>query len=72
VHKIANPEVSAGRCHDSDDVVVVVTRRRVLVNDGRTYGEGDTLRLPLEDVASLEEHGIVTRPSQPPRRADRG
>jgi hypothetical protein len=51
---------------------VVVTRRRVLVNDGRTYGEGDTLRLPLEDVASLEEHGIVTRPSQPPRRADRG
>jgi hypothetical protein len=42
-------------------VLVVVRRGCVLHHNGRTYGEGELLELKLEDVARLEEHGVVSR-----------
>jgi hypothetical protein len=46
------------------DVVMVVVRPDcVLHHDGRTYGEGETLELKLEDARRLEEQGVVSRPA---------
>jgi hypothetical protein len=47
---------------------VVVRPRSVIVHDGRTYAEGELVRLPATEVPAFEEQGIVTRSSQP--RAD--
>ena len=33
-----------------------------LYHDGRTYGEGELLRLSLEEARQLEEQGVVLRP----------
>jgi hypothetical protein len=44
-----------------ETVLVVVRRGCVLHHDGRTYGEGELLQLKLEEVAKLEEHGVVSR-----------
>jgi hypothetical protein len=46
-----------------ETVLVVVCRGSVLHHDGRTYGEGELLELKLDDVAKLEEHGVVSRRS---------
>jgi hypothetical protein len=43
-------------------VKVIVRPACVLRHDGRTYGEGETLDLLLEDAYRLEEHGVVQRP----------
>jgi len=49
----------ARRGHET--VLVVVCRGCVLHHDGRTYAEGELLELKREDVAKLEEHGVVAR-----------
>jgi hypothetical protein len=43
--------------------VVVVRPACVLHHDGRTYAEGDLVRLTLEEARRLEEQGVVSRPS---------
>ena len=43
-------------------VSVIVRPVSVLYTDGRTYGEGETLDLLLEDAYRLEEQGVVQRP----------
>jgi hypothetical protein len=45
---------------------VVVARRSVIVHDGRTYGEGEMVRLPADDVMTFEELGVVSRPERLP------
>jgi hypothetical protein len=45
---------------------VVVRPRSVIVHDGRTYAEGDLVRLPAAEVPDFEEQGIVTRSSPQP------
>jgi hypothetical protein len=42
--------------------IVVVRPECVLQHDGRTYGEGELLRLSVEDAERLEEQGLVVRP----------
>jgi hypothetical protein len=42
--------------------IVVVRPACVLHHDGRTYAEGDVVRLSLEDARRLEERGVVSRP----------
>ena len=42
-------------------VLVVVRPGCVLHHDGRTYGESELLRLSLDELDSLEEHGVVER-----------
>ena len=54
------------RADDAHMVDVMVTRHSVVVFDGRTYGEGETLGLPRDEVRSFEEQGIVTRASRRP------
>ena len=44
-------------------MIVVVRPDCVLHHDGRTYGEGELLRLKLDEARKLEEQGIVVRPS---------
>jgi hypothetical protein len=46
-----------------ETVLVVVRRGCILHHEGRTYGEGELLALKLEDLAKLEEHGVVSRRS---------
>jgi uncharacterized protein (DUF934 family) len=41
---------------------VVVRPDCVLHHDGRTYSEGELLRLTLEEARVLEEQGVVLRP----------
>jgi hypothetical protein len=43
-------------------VSVIVRPVCVLRHDGRTYGEGETVDLLLEDAYRLEEQGVVQRP----------
>jgi hypothetical protein len=43
-------------------VIVVVRPDCVLHHDGRNYGEGELLRLTLEEACQLEEQGVVLRP----------
>ena len=43
--------------------LVVVRPGQVLRHDGRTYGESEVVRLRLDEVRSLEEHGVVERRS---------
>jgi hypothetical protein len=43
-------------------VIVVVRPGCVLHHDGRTYSEGELLRLALEEARVLEEQGVVLRP----------
>jgi hypothetical protein len=48
---------------------VIVTHPSVLVHDGRTHAEGETMHPPTEDVTAYEELGIVSRPEKlPPAR----
>ena len=42
--------------------IVVVRPDCVLRHGGRTYGEGELLRLSLEEARRLEEQGVVLRP----------
>ena len=42
--------------------IVVVRPDCELRHDGRTYGEGELLRLSLEEARHLEEQGVVLRP----------
>ena len=42
--------------------IVVVRRDCVLHHDGRTYGEGELLRLDLDEARKLEAQGVVLRP----------
>jgi len=42
--------------------IVVVRPDCELYHDGRTYGEGELLRLSLEEARQLEEQGVVLRP----------
>jgi hypothetical protein len=42
-------------------VLVIVRPGCVLHHDGRIYGEGELLQLTVEEVAKLEEHGVVQR-----------
>jgi hypothetical protein len=52
------------RARRAEETVLVVVRRGcILHHDGRTYGESELLRMKLEDVARLEEHGVVSRRS---------
>jgi hypothetical protein len=44
-------------------VIVVVRPDCVLYHEGRTYGEGDLLRLSVDEARQLEEQGVVLRPS---------
>jgi hypothetical protein len=43
-------------------VIVVVRPDCVLHHEGRTYGEGELLRLTVEEACQLEEQGVVLRP----------
>jgi hypothetical protein len=42
--------------------IVVVRPDRVLDHDGRIYGEGELLRLSVEEAERLEQQGLVVRP----------
>jgi uncharacterized protein (DUF934 family) len=48
--------------HRYRSVIVVVRPDCVLHHDGRAYGEGEMLRLRLEEARKLEEQGVVLRP----------
>jgi hypothetical protein len=43
-------------------VIVIVRQDCTLHHEGRTYGEGEMLRLRLEEARKLEEQGVVLRP----------
>jgi hypothetical protein len=43
-------------------VIVVVRPDCVLHHDERNYGEGELLRLGLDEARKLEEQGVVLRP----------
>jgi hypothetical protein len=43
-------------------VIVVVRPACVLHHEGRTYDEGELLRLTLDEAHQLEEQGVVLRP----------
>jgi hypothetical protein len=43
-------------------VIVVVRADCVLHHEGRAYGEGELLRLSLEEARRLEDQGVVLRP----------
>ena len=45
---------------------VIVTHPSVLVNDGRTHAEGETMHPPAEDVTAYEELGMVSCPKKLP------
>jgi hypothetical protein len=49
--------------HEYRSVIVVVRPDCVLHHDGRTYGEGELLRVRLDEARELEEQGVVVRPS---------
>jgi hypothetical protein len=51
------------RARSRDRVIVVVRPDCVLRHDGRAYGEGELLRLSVEEARRLEEQGVVLRPS---------
>lgn len=56
-------EVHILRARRHDKAVIVVVRRdRVLHHEGRAYGEGELLRLTLDEARQLEEQGVVLRP----------
>jgi hypothetical protein len=42
--------------------IVVVRPECVLEHEGRIYGEGELVRLSLEEADRLEEQGVVLRP----------
>ena len=44
-------------------MIAVVRADCVLHHDGRTYGEGEILRLTVEEARQLEEQGVVVRPA---------
>jgi hypothetical protein len=48
--------------HRYRSVIVVVRPDRVLHHDGRTYGEGELLRLRHDEARKLEEQRVVVRP----------
>ena len=51
------------RARGRDQPVLVVVRPDcVLHHEGRTYGEGELLRLTLDEARVLEEQGVVLRP----------
>jgi hypothetical protein len=53
--------IFGGRGHDRP-AIVVVRPDCVLHHGGRTYGEGELLRLSLQEARQLEEQGVVLRP----------
>jgi hypothetical protein len=56
-------EVRMLRARGGDKPAIVVVRPDcVLHHDGRTYSEGELLRLTLEEARVLEEQGVVLRP----------
>jgi hypothetical protein len=48
--------------HRYRSVIVIVRPTCSLQHDGRTYGEGELLRLRLDEARKLEEQGVVQRP----------
>ena len=48
--------------HQYRSVIVIVRPDCTLHHDGRTYGEGEMLRLRLDEARQLEEQGVVLRP----------
>ena len=51
------------RARRQDKAAIVVVRRDcVLHHEGRTYGEGELLRLTIDEARRLEEQGVVLRP----------
>ena len=61
---MAPGEVRIFRARKRDRPVIAVVRPEcVLHHDGRTYGEGELLRLTVEEARQLEEQGLVLRPA---------
>jgi hypothetical protein len=48
--------------HQYRSVIVIVRPACSLQHDGRTYGEGEILRLRLDEARQFEEQGVVQRP----------
>jgi hypothetical protein len=60
---VAAGEVRVFRARRHNNAVIVVVRPDcVLHHEGRTYGEGELLRLTLDEACRLEEQGVVLRP----------
>jgi hypothetical protein len=55
------PRILRARGRDRP-VVVVVRPHCVLHHEDRAYGEGELLRLSIEEARRLEEQGVVLRP----------
>jgi hypothetical protein len=59
---VALGEAHIFRARRRDNAVIVVVRPDcVLHHEGRTYGEGELLRLSLDEARQLEEQGVVLR-----------
>jgi hypothetical protein len=55
------PRIFPARGRDRP-IIVVVRPDRVLHHEGRSYCEGELLRMSLDEARRLEQQGVVLRP----------